>query len=1291
MPPNCNEGAENSILKECTDLNKTCIVKDQIAKCSDCFAGYKIENDICIKIKGCSDLNCEEQNKYCEHFDTEKDAECVDCKEGFKLVGDTCEAVVTCNTLDCSSQNKECIKAGKHSNAQCSECFDFFKKDGDKCISITKCESLNCELEHKACILNNLNEDAKCSDNCLTGFHKNEEGSCIETIGCTTLNCFESNKVCIAATPLQDASCGHCLGGFIENENQECVPMEYTTCDEEPAYGSILRACREEQRECISRTETLNAKCGECITGYKLVDNRCVMPTQCAMLNCESTHKVCEQITASENWRCGECKEGFSFDVESNSCVCNLGTRLNRDTNLCELLKTCSDITCTEDENCIEGNGSYGAYCSRCERGDAWNGTSCDSCSVCNNEGETGKVYPIKSIQKHCVCETKENYFYSRSSLSTKPCDEDKDGWITEEAKVAIDAPQNSADKINARCNIRYIDKFILKNEDEQKRVILISNLTNGLYHKIPLYEVENRDNQEKLNIDYTYGTASFFAPAYGEGVANTDTFYFNTSQLNMLTKAIPAGSTVNKSGQADYNANGIPDIDEKPWKISVPSTISDIFMKFSYYIELNRGWYQKESDEVYGSYVISEKKRDNNSSPEMSINLVNSNNSDYWQKCFRKRDSKFNKPSGTALDFAEFNYGFCILGDPNSWCGMNHHSQFKPFKIVEENDLDPLNPQFITIDELKKDYIVNSCFSYNGEFNIVGNGEYNPTTPILGCSLVENLDDLQIGEVVWAISKYKDYDNTNTFYNHGCIDECTDMGILPENDRCVGGNQCSTSPGEYGKLVCSAGIEMSKIIPAGVIFRMESEYFVRLSYSYEISTKEIDQTMFEIVMGYNPSYYSCGRSSCPVESLTWYDAIAFTNRYTELLYGDSSKNCYELTNTICSDGDILSEDELNDENRKYCQKRGGISSANVTRENILECSGYRLPTESEWEFAAKGTDYNEDYYIPFANNTLDNLSDIAWFNETDAIRTMPTGLKLPNKYLLFDMLGNVKEWIHDDYSNYPDFNSRSEPSVDYVKIINGETTTLKSIRGGGFDSDAESCKNMARDSKLPTERSNSLGFRIARSEVSQECRTYLKRANINLKISNIEYAGECQSSYSNNYNTYTENFFDFYDDLKIEIKTVYSTLDDFIYDNKSSKDNFTEKTVTVNNTEIIVYNFTREQDNIVVRKDGSDNFKMEYPITDGDGTMETDDCTGITLRLEYTMFTQKMTLDYSNSLQREQGDNYNIDSDTCRNKLSEVYNNKIDTYGNIVDFEWFDVEAHINNNIYDEYRNVCK
>ncbi len=1294
MPVNCNKGAENSILQKCTDLNKSCIIKNQIAKCGDCFTGYRNDNDTCIKIKTCSDLSCEEENRYCEQFYSEEDAECSDCKEGFKVSGDSCEAVITCDMLNCSSQNKECRKSGKHRDAECSNCLDFFKKDGNQCVPVIKCESLSCDLEHKACIHNSLNEDAKCSDNCLTGFHKNEDGICVGIIDCESLNCFSENQVCIPATPLSDAVCGRCMGGFVKNQEDVCLPMEYTTCDAKPAHGSISLECEEEHRKCIARTEIVNAKCGECMTGYNLVNNRCVMPTQCVMLNCESAHKVCEQISLSENWKCGECKDGFIFDSEEDACVCNSGTILNRDTDLCEPLKTCSDITCKGDEYCIEGTNSYGAYCSRCEKGKAWDGISCISCPLCNNKGETGKVYPVTSIQKHCICETKENYFYSRSSLSTRACDEDKDGWVTEEARVVIESPQNSADKVNAKCNIRYIDKFILKNENEQKRIILISDLTNGLYDKIPLYEVESRDNQEKLNIDYTYGTASFFAPAYGKGIVNTDTFYFNTSQLNMLTKAIPAGSTVNKVGQADYNANGIPDIDEKPWNISVPSSISEIFMKFSYYIELNIGWYQKNSDELYGSYVISEKKRDSNALPELSINLVNSDNSSkYWQKCYRKRDSKFNKPSGTGLDFAEFGYGACIFGNPDSWCGMNHHSQFKAFKIVNDNELDPLNPQFITISKLKKNYIVNTCFSYNSEFNVIGNGEYNPKTPILECSFVENPDtDLQTGELVWAISKYKDYDNINSYYEHGCIDECTDMGLLPQNDWCRGGNKCSTAPGEYGKVVCSEGIEMSKIIPAGIIFEMESDYFSKLSYSYEISTKEIDQTIFEMVMGYNPSFYSCGHSSCPVESLTWYDAVAFTNRYTELLYEDDSENCYELTNIICAaDNDILSVEELNSETEKYCQQRGGILSANVVRKNINECSGYRLPTEVEWEFAAKGSDYNEDYYIPFGSEMLDNLSDIAWFSETEAIRTMPTALKLPNKYLLFDMLGNVKEWIHDDYSEFLT-NTVDEPSIDYVNIISPESTITKSVKGGGFNSDEDACKNMARDSVLPTERLKSLGFRIAKTEVSQECRTYLKSANISLEISSIEYGGRYQGVYSSDYNMYTEKLFDLYDELKIEIRTVYSTLDDFIYDNKSSKNAFFEKNITVNNMYgIITYSFTKEDGNIVVTKNTDSDFRMEYPVIDGNGTMETDECKDILLKIKYTMFTQKMTVDYSNSVQREQGESYNIDLDTCRNKINEIYNNKIDTYGNIIDFEWPDIKVHVNNSLYDEYRNVCK
>jgi hypothetical protein len=301
-------------------------------------------------------------------------------------------------------------------------------------------------------------------------------------------------------------------------------------------------------------------------------------------------------------------------------------------------------------------------------------------------------------------------------------------------------------------------------------------------------------------------------------------------------------------------------------------------------------------------------------------------------------------------------------------------------------------------------------------------------------------------------------------------------------------------------------------------------------------------------------------------------------------------------------------------------------------------------------------------------------------------------------------MLGNVEEWVHDSYDVYPTNSTQGNPNIDYVNDV--ENIELnKSIRGGSFNSDAESCKNMARAFATSETKSSSLGFRIARSYIIQECRMYLESSNINTNRLNVTGNGKYKSEYTEvtaindetgleetNY-IYVENFYDNFDSLSMLITTNYENKEAFIYDKTPVKNNFLKKSIKMYTAGVLYnsYTFSKDVNNIVITKDGSNNFNMTYPVIDGDGTMETENCIGITLNVDYTVLTQKITLNYETSEQRVQGADYNPNLDTCKSKASEIYNNKIDGNGNIIDLEWIDIKVNVQNSIYDGYKNVCK
>ena len=125
----------------------------------------------------------------------------------------------------------------------------------------------------------------------------------------------------------------------------------------------------------------------------------------------------------------------------------------------------------------------------------------------------------------------------------------------------------------------------------------------------------------------------------------------------------------------------------------------------------------------------------------------------------------------------------------------------------------------------------------------------------------------------------------------------------------------------------------------------------------------------------------------------------------------------------------------------------------------------YRLPTEAEWEYAARagtsGIRYGE-------------LGEIAWYRDNSE-GTHPVGQKRANAWELHDMLGNVWEWTGDWYGEYP-----SDPVTDPKGPRSG---SHRVFRGGGFGSSAGNVRSAYRDDVSPGARSSIIGFRLVRTD----------------------------------------------------------------------------------------------------------------------------------------------------------------------------------------------------------------
>lgn len=183
---------------------------------------------------------------------------------------------------------------------------------------------------------------------------------------------------------------------------------------------------------------------------------------------------------------------------------------------------------------------------------------------------------------------------------------------------------------------------------------------------------------------------------------------------------------------------------------------------------------------------------------------------------------------------------------------------------------------------------------------------------------------------------------------------------------------------------------------------------------SFYIGRYEVTQAQWKAVMGNNPSNFNeC--ENCPVEKVSWDNVQAFIETL----------------------------------NRKTGKT-------------------YRLPSEAEWEYAARGGNKSKGYLYAGSND----LNSVAWYVDNANSNTHPVGTKAPNELELYDMSGNVWEWCQDLYKAYSNCKATSSES------------RFRVYRGGGWNYDARKCRTTDRDCFEPSGHYHFLGFRLAASSL---------------------------------------------------------------------------------------------------------------------------------------------------------------------------------------------------------------
>ena len=188
---------------------------------------------------------------------------------------------------------------------------------------------------------------------------------------------------------------------------------------------------------------------------------------------------------------------------------------------------------------------------------------------------------------------------------------------------------------------------------------------------------------------------------------------------------------------------------------------------------------------------------------------------------------------------------------------------------------------------------------------------------------------------------------------------------------------------------------------------------------SFLMDRRLVTQQRFQMVMGMNPSRWK-GEGN-PVEQLRWSDAVRFCNKRSEL---EGLAPCYDLKTLQCN----------------------------------FEASGYRLPTEAEWEYACRAgttTPY-------FFGDSPARLGEYGWFEKNAGGRPRPVGQKLPNPWGLQDIVGNVWEWCNDFYKvDYYQESPRQDPKGP-------DTGQNKVLRGGAWRFSADNCRSGYRYNESP-------------------------------------------------------------------------------------------------------------------------------------------------------------------------------------------------------------------------------
>jgi eukaryotic-like serine/threonine-protein kinase len=242
-----------------------------------------------------------------------------------------------------------------------------------------------------------------------------------------------------------------------------------------------------------------------------------------------------------------------------------------------------------------------------------------------------------------------------------------------------------------------------------------------------------------------------------------------------------------------------------------------------------------------------------------------------------------------------------------------------------------------------------------------------------------------------------------------------------------------------------------------------ESQHRRRIGQRFAISATEVTREQFGRFQAARPEIAKMDNDmwlktdDAPQAGMTWYEAAAYCNWLSDQERIPKAQWCYERN------------------------QQGNYDAGMKAKGNHLKLTGYRLPTEAEWEYACRAGTVTSRYFG--LTETL--MPHYAWYQTNSQTRTQLVGSLEPNDFGLFDMLGSVAEWCFNLYGEYPEQADKvfeDRPTTQPLQVRDRRV-----LRGGAFSFRSSILRSAAREHDLPVNRRNDLGFRPARTYPSDD------------------------------------------------------------------------------------------------------------------------------------------------------------------------------------------------------------